>query len=273
MSNRSIESGFPSVQGEARLKNEFFSTLRPVAIQYLTERKLRPNLYKRPVENFISFFYGIYFYDYISGGRIINLDLSGAYRLKLENLGLNGPNLYNLNSWPVTLVKKSMSNEAFAQTGARTRLIKASLTDLLTIGCYEPVEMDCREASHKRKGISYKINSGTFWIVTGIEEASHDDLINLELKHYGIDPDDYERVGAPLRSVEEQTGGRDLIDYYAADGIEWAAHIVVSQYVKYYCPEDWANGFKAYDKAVRKNRKKLLAESGYYGKKRTTQRA
>lgn len=129
------------------------------------------------------------------------------------------------------------------------------------------MEMDCREASPKRKGISYEINSSTFWIVTGIEEASHADLVNLELKHYGIDPDDCERVEAPLRSVSRTDSGGDLIDYYAADGIEWAAHIVVSQYVKYYCPEDWANGFKTYDKAVRKNRKKLLVKSGYYGKR------
>lgn len=288
---------FPSKEEEQLLRRLFFDVIRPQVRDFLRElipdgklaysisdifvgNRRKENLPQNidqltdnQIELITAYLYGIYFYNLVSGGRIMSVELNyGQYKKAEEKLRKEMPSRItdpvakyeyiqeninnvldsgNLYDWPL----KAYSGvfDPLAAAAADTRFNRI----LIILERFRDISPDENKKVIVRKGrglfgrgeMSYRTSPRKDWIRTGIEEASHIDFSQLRKMRYtnrtGIQfPKKADYNHGPLKtlgdlakikdSIESGDDPNSRVDYDALLAEEFAAHIVQAQYTELY---------------------------------------
>ncbi|MDO8488305.1 MAG: hypothetical protein Q7S31_03245 [bacterium] len=251
--------GFPSVAEEMDLQRGFFADFDPRVPPFIKDQSLNYTPTPNQQLNFEAFLYGVYFYNYVCGGRVINRDLSVQYQHALTRKGLVNPELGELSTWPL---ETRTCGYFPAETDMLSRIIGV---DLAAIEDNTPGSIYIYYATQSLPfgiGMTYDTSLGQLWTCIGVEEASHADLLRLEETNYlrhqiPVPLKDFELPSKKNKSDAEAMGADDA-DYYSKDGREFAAFVVCGEYIHRYCPKIWDSGYQQYNDEVRKRRRKLV---------------
>jgi hypothetical protein len=203
--------GWPTEQQETFLKQTFITEYIPKVKEYLKAEGAPSEVTARQVEQIAAYLYGVYFYNLITGGEIISLNLSYSYYLKASDkakkLGFHSIDdatnyqatvplsVDDLSEWPIG-VRSSLLTSRDSKASADTTFKKINIY-LDKFDDEDPKKVK----KHIMRlgimggigpgGLSYQSDAMTEWIRTGIEEAQHLHLAYLRErnKHYKPDSD------------------------------------------------------------------------------------
>lgn len=274
--------GFPDTKSETEMMDSFCSEYSGQIIRHAENRLPENPLTKNQIFQLIMFYYGVYFYDYACGGRLLsgettNNDRAHSYRRShtLPDQPAN-PDLIkgNIPLWPVNLIKENRTNGPAAKIHGFIEIPAAHLKDThpdtLSLYSYRffnsnllnvirwmmvPIDQDVYTSKAYLE----------LGILAGIEEAQHTHFWYLEDKNYGNITDDINYVEGPLRSYIHKSQARAGIGldgnlhYHGGIGSEFAALVTTSMYIKNYQPTLWSDGRQQYYETVKKHRRQLAA--------------
>ncbi len=277
----SSNRGWPTKEEESELKRIFFENFRPVVLE-----KIQGNQAK--IEGTLGVLYGIYFFNYIIGGLLINKHFDYSSFEKWENAywenHLDNLDPNKLEDWPmdIDLNEKrsaSISNNFFGPSiqikvgAARYRSEKPHERTIVELG--EKKQKIKSWGGLKSKEIrapiyKFPMSEVDDAVLTGIEEAHHS-LIKYFLIVHGIKVEDADlRSQATIEVIDTviaRESANDFLDYkimYSASRFaEYAADLAQGLYVVKYLPETWESGYKDFIGAIRKKRKELKKVKPY----------
>lgn len=273
-------NGFPTPMEEWKMHNDFSRWAKsdlPTLLSLMVP-DWRPTASQ--TEILLATLYGIYFYDYVTGGAILsgyttcNKEANEFRKKYLRHQNPVTPTKLPLvpqylADWPISLVRGN-GPECCYLNG----IIEVEVDATPEVDPHSPYlwyakpsiqqRLSCLITGQSKLSKAPYVYTSTYYdlhLLAGIEEAQHSHLGYLRQVHYEI-------LGtqSPLKDLQSRPllkARKPICDYYTAKyngllGEEFAAHIVQVEYIRRYIPDHLKKGYEQYDAFVRNTRRKRL---------------
>lgn len=249
--------GWPSFEAEQNLRLAFFKHFKPQV-----EECIFPTLElnDNQIDFFLSFFYGIYFINYVTGGQVLP-DIDDRELCQWPYIFTNSVKRFAVGTQTEQFKINVNTVEAFSRDSAPD--------DLNEIAAGAHITDESQRAAAET--ILYRNTTREQGILTGIEEGHH--MLIAKLRHHPstrvathlsrlVENDTYSRIifSQNLETKPDEYLPNRSIRYRSEVELEFLCVTPQAIYTRRYLPDLWENrGFKDYVDLVNQDRCRFLS--------------